>query len=673
MDGTPEKVAEDAGTTSPDFSDDPNEIYRSAFAHAPIGIAVVSTDGRWLHVNESVCRIVGYTESEIRRLRFQDITHPEDLKADLGYVQEMLEKKRSHYRMEKRYYHRNGRIIWIELSVSLLWNEDGTPRYFISQFNDITSRKQMEAELRKREELFRRLTDDTPAMLWMSDANLRCYHFNKSSLAFTGRTLEEELGLGWLNAVHPDDREDCLRACERGFATRRTFKLMYRLRRRDGEYRVIEDICSPRFDPTGEFSGYIGACTDITDQLNTETELRNALEAARDANQAKSTFLAMMSHEIRTPLHSIIGFTHLLLDSGISTEHRNLVSPILSGGEMLLAVINDILDYSKIEAGEVELERLQCSLPQCIEEVSALFSAKAQEKNLNFHSTLCSDVPERVTGDLNRLRQILMNLLSNAVKFTSQGKVTVSVSGEGCSENRNVIHFIIQDTGIGFSKEKATHLFQPFRQLDASTTRKFGGTGLGLAICKRLVDAMKGRIYVESEPGVGSTFHLFLPFDLATADVPAPPTSRLFSPQNPTMRPITILSPAAQALRILIAEDNETNRRLIAQLLKRMGIDTPTLVEDGRAAVRACLSGNFDLVLMDCQMPGMDGYEATRRLRENSDLRKLTIVALTAAALDGDKEKALQAGMNDYLTKPIRAELLAEVIERVALPAANRG
>lgn len=666
MDETPEKVAKLAGNANPDYPDDPNEVYRSAFAHAPIGIAVVSTDGRWLHVNESVCRIVGYTESEIRRLRFQDITHPEDLRADLGYVQEMLARKRSHYRMEKRYFHRNGSIIWIELSVSLLWNEDGTPKYFISQFTDITARKQMEMELRKREELFRRLTDDTPAMLWMSDANLRCYHFNKSCLAFTGRTLEEELGLGWLNAVHPDDREDCLQACERGFATRQSFKLRYRLRRRDGEYRVVEDICSPRFGPGGEFSGYIGACTDITDQLNSETELRNALEAARDANQAKSTFLAMMSHEIRTPLHSIIGFTHLLLDSGISTEHRNLVSPILSGGEMLLAVINDILDYSKIEAGEVELEHLQFSLPQCVEEVSSLFSAKAQEKNLNFHSTLCSDVPDQVIGDFNRLRQILMNLLSNAVKFTSQGKVSVAVSGEGCSETRNVIHFIIQDTGIGFPKEKAAHLFQPFRQLDASTTRKFGGTGLGLAICKRLIDAMKGRIYVESEPRVGSTFHLFLPFEIATAPGPASPPTRLISPQNPTMRPIATLSPAAQALRILVAEDNETNRRLIVQLLKRMGMGAPTLVEDGRAAVRACQNEKFDLVLMDCQMPGMDGYEATRRLRAAPHLGQLTIVALTAAALDGDKEQAMQAGMNDYLTKPIRAELLADVIERVA-------
>jgi len=669
MDGIPENAPPEVGNPNPDFPDDPHAVYRSAFAHAPIGIAVVSIDGRWLHMNESVCRIVGYTESELRKLRFQDITHPEDLEVDLEYVREMLRKERTHYRMEKRYFHRSGRVIWIELSVSLLWNSDGTPKYFISQFNDISSRKQMELELRQREELFRRLTDDTPAMLWMSDADLRCHHFNKSSLAFTGRTLEEELGLGWLNAVHPDDREDCLKACERGFATRRTFKLVYRLRRRDGEYRIIEDVCSPRFDPAGEFCGYIGVCLDITDQLNTETELRAALEAARDANQAKSTFLAMMSHEIRTPLHSIIGFTHLLLDSGISTEHRNLVSPILSGGEMLLAVINDILDYSKIEAGEVELERIRFSLPQCIAEVSELFSARAAEKDLKFHCTICSDVPELVVGDFNRLRQILMNLLSNAVKFTARGKVTVAVSGEACTEERLLVHFIIQDTGIGFPKEKAAQLFQPFRQLDASTTRKFGGTGLGLAICKRLVDAMQGRMYVESAPDEGSAFHLYLPFERAPASALAVPQTPLPTSQNPAMRPIATLSPAARAAKILVAEDNETNRRLIVQLLKRMGLAEPTLVENGRAAVQACSNEAFDLVLMDCQMPVMDGYEATRRLRKIFSGQKPAIVALTAAALDGDREKALQAGMDDYLTKPIRAELLAAVIERIAQAA----
>ncbi|HEY5792295.1 MAG TPA: ATP-binding protein, partial [Chthoniobacterales bacterium] len=538
----------------------------------------------------------------------------------------------------------------------------------ISQLNDISARKQMERELREREEHFRRLADDTPAMLWMSGTELSSHHFNKSALGFIGRNLEPEKGLGWLAAVHPDDRGDCLKACERGFAQRARFHLVYRLRRWDGEYRIIQDISSPRYDNAGAFCGYIGVCTDITDQLNTETELRATLEIAREANQAKSTFLAMMSHEIRTPLHSIIGFTHLLLDSGIPEDHRNLVSPILSGGEMLLAVINDILDYSKIEAGKVELERLKFSLPQCVQEVSGLFSAKAGEKNLKFNHTMCSDVPELVVGDLNRLRQILTNLLSNAVKFTAHGHVSIAVSGEGFTENRHLLHFIIRDTGIGFPREKVADLFQPFRQLDTSTTRKYGGTGLGLAICKRLVDAMQGRIHVESSPNEGSTFHVHLPFEAADRQTPALPAARVHSPQNQALRPITLLSTKARALNILVAEDNETNRRLIAQLLNRMGLPSAQLVNDGHSALRACALQTFDLILMDCQMPVMDGYEATRRLRQTAAGKKTMVVALTAAALAGDKEKALQAGMNDYLTKPIRPELLAEVLERAVPP-----
>lgn len=659
---------EEPGRRRDDSSDliEREALYRSAFEHAPIGIALLSPEGRWLQVNASVCRIVGYSEDELLQITFQDITHPEDLDADLDYVREMLAGTITEYKMEKRYFHKKGHVIWIELSVFLVRDAEGRPKYFISQFNDISERKRMELELRQREALLQKLTDDAPVMLWMADIDRQCSYFNKTALEFTGRSLKDELGLKWLERVHPKDREPCRQNYDTGCASLRPFKSIYRLRRHDGEYRYMEDLGNPRFDSSGQLTGFIGICTDITERLNSETDLRNALEVARDADLAKSTFLATMSHEIRTPLHSIIGFTHLILDSELNEQHRNLVSPILSGGEMLLAVINDILDYSKIEAGHVELERVEFSLPKCVKEVGALFSAKASEKSLEFLYVVESSVPELVIGDINRLRQVLSNLLSNAIKFTSEGKVTLTVSSAGSNRGVHQIHFEIRDSGIGFAADKMPQLFEPFRQLDSSTTRTFGGTGLGLAICKRLIDAMNGSLTAESSPGRGSTFHLRLPLPVSVQAENRPAKHPITVLHTQTLRPISPLSPRAQALRILVAEDNETNQQLISQLLKRMGLQSPDLVNHGAAAIDAISRKQYDVVLMDCQMPVMDGYEATQKIRQTAAGQQLIIVALTAAALAGDREKALQSGMDDYLTKPIRAEVFAQLLEQIA-------
>lgn len=476
-----------------------------------------------------------------------------------------------------------------------------------------------------------------------------------------GYSLEELTASPFIEYVHPDDRATTLAEVQKLASGGNTISFENRYRAKDGSYRWLLWNATP----FGEQQLIYAAARDITERKRAEENIRRLKEEAEAANSAKSEFLARMSHEIRTPLNIALGMGDVLERTALNTEQRQYVRVLQSAGGNLLALINDLLDLSKVESGRLVLEEIDFQLAEVLETVIEILGMRAKEKGIELHRQILADVPARIAGDPDRLRQVLINLVGNAIKFTAQGHVRVRVERDPKGSQPGDLLFSVSDTGIGIPQDQLQAIFEAFTQADASTTRKYGGTGLGLAISKRLVELMQGRIWAESKAGGGATFYFTARFGKAA---PAPEPAL---PEQPAKAAPAAPAASLANLHILVAEDSEENRYLVAQYLKDLGCRLD-FAENGQIAVEKFCAGAYDLVFMDLQMPVLDGYAATRRIRgwEEEQKRPLTpIVALTASALDTELQKALDNGCTAYLRKPVRLLTLLDAVGKYASKA----
>ncbi len=429
-------------------------------------------------------------------------------------------------------------------------------------------------------------------------------------------------------------------------------------RRSDGTLVDVDGYSVPLII-NGHATGAVVLYQDITERKRAEEALLRAKEAAEAANRAKSEFLANMSHEIRTPMNGIIGMTELALDTGLNGEQREYLTMVKSSADSLLTLINDILDFSKIEAGKLEIEQIDFSLSQMLGETVKVLSMRAHQKGLELAWRVAPEIPEWVNGDENRLRQVLVNLIGNAVKFTERGEITVEVEKEAEDGRELMMHFRVRDTGIGIAKEKQAIVFEAFTQADSSASRKYGGTGLGLAITTRLINLMGGRIWVESEPGRGSTFHFTARFGFAEKSEPEMSRDDLS---------------AVAGAPVLVVDDNRTNRLGLAEMLLRWGV-RPEAVDSGAAALDALEAADkqgqpFRLLLTDMQMPEMDGLELLARVRRSGAFRELPTILLSSGVQPQEAAEARELGIAAYLMKPVQPRELREAMLQALAPVA---
>ncbi|NOT39961.1 MAG: PAS domain S-box protein [Alphaproteobacteria bacterium] len=559
---------------------------------------------------------------------------------------------------ELTYIRKDGTRFPAVVSVTALRNAQSVIIGYLLIGTDNTARKLVEAEQKKldqrlRDQQFytRSLIESNIDALMTTDPAGIITDVNKQMEALTGCTRDELIGAPFKNYFTDPERAEA--GINLVLREKKVTDYELTARARDGTETVVSYNATTFYDRDRTLQGVFAAARDVTERKRVEMELKQAKAAAESASRTKSDFLASMSHEIRTPMNAIMGIADLLAKTSLTPEQDKYVQVFRRAGDNLLNLINDILDLSKVEASQLELERTGFTLTDHLEKVVEMVASRAQEKGLVLVCEIAPSVPMALLGDPTRLRQVLLNLIGNAVKFTESGEVSLRVTLDADSAAAPVLRFTVSDTGIGISREKLNLVFERFTQADSSTTRRFGGSGLGLTICKRLVELMGGRIWVESVVDKGSVFSFIVPFEV------------WLDAQEGTSEPIG-LDPdlPLTALRILLAEDSPDNCMITIAYLQ----DTPyhlQIAETGASAFEMFAAGHFDLVLMDRQMPVMDGLTATRKIRawERANNRApIPIIALTASALKGDREMCMAAGCTAFLTKPIKQEVLLRAI-----------
>ncbi|MDY0383764.1 ATP-binding protein [Trichlorobacter sp.] len=528
--------------------------------------------------------------------------------------------------------------------------------------NDMQTMQQLQVKLQESHDLLTNLSRQIPGIIYQfqlfTDGRSCCPYMSEAIRTLAGLDPDDLKTTAdpFFRLIHPDDTAAVHASINQSATTLQTWEVQFRLLLPRQGYRWLYGFARPErlADGSTLWHGFIN---DITAQRELSEELMAARTAADTANRSKSEFLAAMSHEIRTPMNGVIGMSQLLELTELTPEQQEYTDLIKSSAHDLLAIINDILDLSKIEAGKVELEQREFSLQRCIEQTVLMQKSAAFEKGLQITFKPAEDLPALVRGDQLRIKQILLNLLSNAIKFTEQGSIAINAVLQKKQDHHALIRITVSDSGIGMTTETLAKLFTPFTQADISTSRRFGGTGLGLSICRQLAELMGGRIWAESEPGLGSRFHLELPLEVLSDAIACTTTAPAAA----------VTAPLGQPLHILLAEDHHLNQQTTSLLLQKMG-HRVSCADDGQQAVQRWQQGGLDLILMDVHMPIMSGSEALHVIRKQeaaTGAQPIPIIALTADAVKGARERLLADGFDGYLAKPFS---LLELQAAISLP-----
>lgn len=662
-----------------------SSLFDYAFDSTNTSLVITDISGNSIRQNKSFVASYGYTIEEINSLGgflsiFED---PEAAKI----FRELLQNRKS-WKCEMDLKAKSGRVITTLLNSDPIMDSSYECLGFIFSCTDVTKRKQVEKTLQIRNRAIEASSNGIViADVRLPDAPI--IYVNKAFERISGYSITEIIGQSFLFFLNEEENKEEKTKLQNSMNEGNNYSINISLLQKNGKKVWMELNISPVFNFAGNLTHYVGVQSDITDQKNAEQELRQyaddlektkksleekaielastikELEAAKlkaeEATKAKSEFLANISHEIRTPLNGVIGMTELVLDTELNPEQKEYLDTIKVSSESLLTIINDILDFAKIEAGKLELYQIKFSLRESIEETIKTLTIRAHQKGLRLLYIVDSGVPDLLVGDTGRLRQILVNLIGNSLKFTEKGEISVRVSTGKKNDDKIKLLFSVEDTGIGVPKNDQKKIFNAFDQVDGSSAKNYGGTGLGLAITSKLVKLMNGRIWIESpvekehkdNRDPGSIFHFIVEFGFIdnlkqTKDQPGEIKQKKLINKH---------------LSILLAEDNKVNQRLASRMLEKLGYDVE-IAENGKEVIQIVEKNDFDLILMDVQMPEMDGFQATQKIREleqNSN-KHIPIIALTAYAMKGDREKCLSVGMDGYLSKPINFKDMKDTI-----------
>lgn len=624
---------------------DAQEVLQLILEHTPDPIIITDKHGRVVEINEAALADFCLSRNEAVGAHLDDVSSKGGhsvFSDDFEVLQDKIDW------LDQR---NESRKLLKSISVSGTSSRGQELNLVVTQ--DVTKLERARKQLAEREATLRVTLDAVASGLWELTPASGELKSDEKWLEIFGLDADSHDGTVTVfdEVLHPDDRDTIfqkIHACLQGFSD--GYVSEYRIVRKDGQTIWVRDsgkVVERSRD--GRAKRLVGAVVDITNLKNHQEELELRRRDAEMAADAKSQFLANMSHELRTPMNGVMGMLDSLLETSLDTEQRDMAKMALNSAEGLLNILNDILDTSKLEAGAIELELIPVDINMLAKELECMFQNLVRDKSILFKIDVQSDSPLCIIGDPTRLRQVLVNLVGNAIKFTDHGIISLNVV-----IYESMLRFEVEDTGIGIPKHACATLFDRFTQADVSTTRKFGGTGLGLAIAHQLVELMGGQLCVKSVLGEGSCFYFQIPLRRSYE------AKAVESAKAPEVN--------LAALSILVAEDVLVNQLVVRRMLERQGHEV-TLVENGREAVEAVESGSFDLILMDVHMPEMDGIQATKQIRAlNSRTSEVPIIALTANAMKGDRERYLEAGMNEYTTKPIQRGHLFSCIQKVLLP-----
>ena len=632
--------------------------YRSLISNIPDVLWTADAHLRFAYISPNIERISGFPLDEVYWKGAQlylDCLHPDDRQKVVQEFKLLFTEGRP-YDVECRLRRKNGEWIWVHDRAIATYERDGV-RYADGVLSDITVRKRSEEALRKSEQRAKLISETIEDVFWMADTGInQMVYVSPAFERIWGRSRESlyKEPKSFLEAIHPEDRSRVLADLERQ-KSELPFDHEYRVLRPDGSLAWIWDRGFPVRGANNRVELYVGLAQDITERKRAAAELERAKEVAEAASRAKSEFLANMSHEIRTPMNGVLGMTELALATELTSEQREYLEMIKSSADSLLVIINDILDFSKIEAGKLELERGQFNLEGVLGPALKLLGLQAAAKGLDLNLHMQAGAPETVVGDANRLRQVVVNLVGNAVKFTERGEVTVRAACGPGQDGTAWWYFSVQDTGIGIPAEKQRAIFDAFTQADGSVTRRYGGTGLGLTISRLLIEMMGGRLWLDSAPGKGSTFYFTVPLTVAQPE------------EQSRARPADLMA----GLSVLVVDDNDTNRRILEEVLASWSM-RPILAADARTALghleRESQAGQpIPVVIVDRNMPEIDGFTLVEWIRKDPRLAGATILMLTSGGQPGDAARSQSLGVAACLTKPVgQSELLNAVFQALS-------